>query len=33
MGTIKDKLKGPNRSRRDEKGVTKTDRRSVQKRS
>ena len=33
MSTIKDKLKRPNRSRRHEKGVTKTDRRSVQKRS
>ena len=31
MGTIKDKSKGLNRSRRDEKGVTKTNRRSVQK--
>ena len=33
MGTIKDKSKGPKRSRRDEKGVAKIDRRSVQKRS
>ena len=33
MGTIKDKSKGPKRSRRDEKGVAIIDRRSVQKRS
>ena len=33
MGTIKNKSKGPKRSRRDEKGVAKIDRRSVQKRS